>query len=225
MSRLGSAGPRASFCTSPPASPIGVAIVRMRRRLDPAQQNPLVSGVQVGAHCRLTSGWSMPRGRRHSPFPSKSLPRRIAFLIMYCGFAPDAEGRRSHQKRPPRLVEAPELDGERREVFASSSGTLGYLSRCGSTRHRGTKLGRRLPRQQGAHTVAGLRQSAERQASSNRPSAFRVIRACCCAAGYTEPRTTSRKADQHLARRGPSSSAAHAICFGEGSQCAVGPPP
>lgn len=35
-------------------------------------------------------------------------------------------------------------------MFASSSGTLGYLSRCGSTRHCGPKLGHRLPRQQGA---------------------------------------------------------------------------
>lgn len=67
------------------------------------------------------------------------------------------------------------------------------------------------------HTVSSSPAISRRLKASNRPSAFRIIRACCS-------RTTSCRADHHLARRGPSSPAAHAICFGEGKQCAVGRP-
>lgn len=51
----------------------------------------------------------MSREGLYSPFPSRSLPQRIASLAMSGGLAPDAEVRRSPEKRPPRLIEVPEL--------------------------------------------------------------------------------------------------------------------
>lgn len=139
MSRLGCAGPQASFCTSPPA-PIRVAIVRMRR-LRPCAAKPLVSGVQVSAHRRLRSG-SFPVSQQVVA-PEDCIPRNVRWAR-----TPDGPPKSAL----PRLVEALELDGERREfvMLVRQVQQSAGLSQCGSTHHCGNSLGRRLP---GQHRV------------------------------------------------------------------------
>lgn len=78
----------------------------------------------------------MWRETLYSLFPSKSLPRRIAPVAMHGrvdhATQPDAEDRPSHEKLPPRLVEATELNDEGQEAFADFSGTLSChgVDRC-----------------------------------------------------------------------------------------------
>lgn len=127
----------------------------------------------------------MPREGLYSPFPSRSLPQRIASLAMSGGLAPDAEVRRSPEKRPPRLVEVPELLAlpGRRSLDRHATAALRRGAACQGNKQAPTR-------------EAALRQSADDKGRVIDRVHFRIIRACCS-------RTTSRKADHHLARRGP----------------------
>lgn len=60
------------------------------------------------------------------------MPQRIESLVMYGGLAPIAEVRRSPEKRPPRLVEVPELLGSpgRRSVDRRATAALRRGAAC-----------------------------------------------------------------------------------------------
>jgi hypothetical protein len=223
VSRLGCTDSEAPFCTSPPAPSILVATARIRRRLLPCAARPLASGVQVSAHRRLMGGNLIPCKRVYSA-PQQVVPRRIASLAMNGGLA-QAMQPMPGAERPTKSTLLASLE---RRAGWYPAGSLNVGSRhagpprSGSARRCGTSRGRRVPDGESARcTVAGLRQPVIRGGVEQSTG---WVSPAVALPGRAELRPSAARPTTTQRCGGPSSSAAHAICFGEGGQRAVGPP-